>query len=207
MSLNRRKFLNLGGKVTLLAFSAFSFGCSMKAEVKKFKKKNPKIAIVYGTRYGATHDTAKWIQLGLAKKVKLFNIDAMHSFSIIKDYDLVIIGSGIWEDGVHKKMLRFLQTQKELLKDKIVASFIVCGTTGEDEDGKKRIEKYFEELHSPLDEIPPLNEHFGGRIVMDELSVKDRRILKNVQKIKFESWDRTQPDKAKKFGTKTLEII
>jgi menaquinone-dependent protoporphyrinogen oxidase len=81
----------------------------------------------------------------------------------------------------------------------------VCGTTGEDEAGKLRIDGYFKKFHKPLQVKPKINKYFGGRMTIEKLSDKDRKLLDNfytkVLKKKFENWDRTQPKEAERFGS------
>lgn len=201
MNINRRNFLKLSSAVTLLSIGAFNFGCSIKPLVQD---KDKKVALIYATRYGATKDTAQWIEHGLDRDVDLLNIEDISFSETAKKYDFFIIGSGVWIDGVHKDMLKFLKTQKAELKDKIVASFILCGTTNKDVQGEARIEQYFSKFHSSLDEKPSLNEKFGGRMIIDKLNEKDKKLLEmfyeKVLKREFVSWDRTQPDKARLFG-------
>jgi len=201
MSTNRREFLKLSTGTVLLSMGAFNFGCSIQPLVDD---KDKKVALIYATRYGATKDTAEWIKEGLDREVDLLDIEKISFSDTAKNYDLFIIGSGVWIDGVHKDMLRFLETQKALLKDKIVASFILCGTTGEDVKGDERIEQYFTKFHSPLDKKPLLNEKFGGRLIIGKLNEKDRKLLETfyerVLKREFVSWDRTEPKKAYSFG-------
>ena len=208
MSKNRREFLKLGSSAILVSMGAFKFGCSLQPLVQD---KDKKVALLYATRYGATKDTAEWIAEGMGREVDLLDIEKISFAESAKKYDLFIIGSGVWIDGVHKDMLRFLETQKSLLKDKIIASFILCGTTGEDIKGDERIEDYFSKFHSSLDKKPPLNEKFGGRIVIEKLNVKDRKMLEvfyeRVLKREFVSWDRTEPEKADIFGKSTQEYI
>ena len=201
MSTNRRKFLKLGSGTVLLSMVAFNFGCSLQPLVQD---KNKKIALIYATRYGSTKDTAEWIAEGMGREVDLLDIEKISFEETAKNYDLFIIGSGVWIDGVHKDMLRFLQMQKPLLKDKVLASFILCGTTGEDVKGDERIESYFSKFHSSLNKKPPLNEKFGGRLIIEKLNTKDRKMLEvfyeRVLKREFVSWDRTEPNKAYDFG-------
>ncbi|MCD4667116.1 MAG: flavodoxin domain-containing protein [Sulfurimonas sp.] len=165
------------------------------------------MALIYATRYGATKDTAEWIKKGFNRDIDLLNIEEISFSDTAKKYDLFILGSGVWIDGVHKDMLKFMDTQKEELQDKIIASFILCGTTNKDIKGEERIEKYFTKFHSSLDKKPPLNEKFGGRMIIDKLNEKDRKLLdtfyKKVLKREFVSWDRTEPKKAEFFGKKT----
>ncbi|MEA3330557.1 MAG: flavodoxin domain-containing protein [Campylobacterota bacterium] len=206
MSKTRRDFLKLSSSVTLVTIGAFSFGCSLEPLVQD---KDKKVALVYATRYGATKDTAEWIANGINRDIDLLNIEDISFSKTVKEYDLFILGSGVWIDGVHKDMLKFLKEYKAELKDKIVASFILCGTTGKDLKGDERIEQYFTKFHASLDKKPLLNEKFGGRIIIDKLNEKDKKLLdtfyKRVLKREFVSWDRTEPKKAELFGKKILD--
>ncbi len=202
--MDRRDFLLTTG-IALASASAYSFGNSIKPLIDD---KLEKIALVYGTRYGATEDTAKWIAKGIGSNVDVLNIETIDFDETIHKYDKFIIGSGIWIDGAHKRLMELLSTHTEQIQSKIIASFIVCGTTGEDEAGKARIEGYFERFHKALDVKPALKRHFGGRMIIDKLSEKDRKLLdnfyRNVLKKEFVSWDRTKPEISEKFGTEVV---
>ncbi len=208
MSANRREFLKLGSSAVLVSMAAFNFGCSLQPLVNDKEKK---VALIYATRYGSTKDTAEWIAKGLGREVDLLDVEKITFCATAKNYDLIIIGSGVWIDGVHKDMLRFLETQKRFLKDKIVASFILCGTTGEDVKGDERIESYFSKFHSSLDKKPALSEKFGGRMIIEQLNDKDRKMLEvfyeRILKREFVSWDRTEPEKAQQFGVKGQKYL
>jgi len=199
--MNRRLFLH--GIITSAA--ALSFGCSIKPLVSDKKKK---VALIYATRYGATLDTAQWIAQGMEREVDLLNIETITFKDIINDYDHFIIGSGIWVDGVHREILTLLQQHHKEIQSKLLATFIVCGTTQKKESGRARIEQYFRRFHAALETEPPLHEQFGGRIVIEKLTQKDRKLLehfyKKVLKKEFVSWDRREPKKAKLFGHTVL---
>ena len=198
--MKRRDFLLTAG-MALMSASAYSFGESIKPLINE---KTDKIALIYGTRYGATEDTAKWIAKGMGVSVDVLNIESINFNETLHDYDTFIIGSGIWIDGAHKRLMELLSKHTDEMESKIIASFIVCGTTGEDEAGKGRIEGYFERFHKPLTVKPKIQRHFGGRMVIEKLSEKDRKLLdnfyRNVLKKEFKSWDRTKPKEAEKFG-------
>ena len=201
MNKKRRDFLKTTNRIALLSLGAFSFGYAVEPLVAD---KNKKIALIYATRYGATKDTAEWIKKGFGRDIELLNIKDISFENTAKEYDLFIIGSGVWIDGVDKDILKFLETQKQELKDKVIASFILCGTTGEDVDGEKRIEQYFKKFHAPLDKKPLLNEKFAGRMIIDKLNKKDKKLLetfyKRILKREFVSWDRTEPKRAEIFS-------
>ena len=205
--MKRREFIKLGSGALLISMSALNFGCSIQPLVKD---KNKKVAILYATRYGATKDTSIWIAEGLGREVDLLNVEDINFEETAKKYDLFIIGSGVWIDGVHKDMIKFLETQKETLGEKVIASFILCGTTSKDAKGEERIQRYFSKFHAPLEKKPQLSNYFGGRMNIEQLNEKDRKILtifyKKILKREFVSWDRTQPEKAKNFGIKLNEL-
>ena len=200
----RRDFL-LGIGVTLISASAYSFGEVLSPLIDK---KTDKVALLYGTRYGATKDTAKWIAEGTGVNIDVLNIEEIDFSKTLKAYDTFILGSGIWIDGPHKRLIELLRTHTKEMQEKTIASFIVCGTSGEDEAGKLRIEGYFKRFHEPLIVKPTLTKHFGGRMIIEELSDKDRKLLDNfytkVLKKEFKSWDRTDPESAEIFGKELL---
>lgn len=198
--MKRRDFL-LTASIALMSASAYSFGESIK---QLMNDKANKIALIYGTRYGATEGTANWIVKGIGRSVDVLNIESIDLDETVHKYDTFIIGSGIWVDGAHKRLMELLSKHTDEIQSKIIASFIVCGTTGEDEAGKGRIEGYFKRFHQPLTVKPKIQRHFGGRMIIEKLSEKDRKLLdnfyKNVLKKEFVSWDRTKPEEAEKFG-------
>ena len=198
--MDRRDFL-LGIGITLVSASAYSFGESLKPLTEG---KSEKVALIYGTRYGATKDTAAWIARGIGENVDVYNIEEIDFDETVQHYDKFIIGSGIWIDGAHTRLMKLLSDHSEVMQSGTIASFIVCGTTGEDEAGKLRIAGYFEKFHEPLQIKPKINRHFGGRMTIEKLSDKDRKLLDHfytkVLKKKFENWDRTDPELAEKFG-------
>ena len=199
--MDRRDFL-LSIGIALVSASAYSFGESLKPLIEG---KSEKVALLYGTRYGATKDTAMWIARGTGKHIDVLNIEEIDFDKTVHLYDKFIIGSGIWIDGPHTRLMKLLSVYTEVIQPKIIASFIVCGTTGEDEAGKARISGYFERFHKPLTVKPTVNKQFGGRMTIEKLSDKDRKLLDHfytkVLKKKFENWDRTNPELAEKFGT------
>ena len=177
--MHRRDFLLTLG-ITLVSASAYSFGKSIQKNIQK----SDNIALVYGTRYGATEDTAKWIAKGMASSVDILNIENINFEETVKKYDKFVIGSGIWIDGAHKRLMELLSIHTE--------------------------EGYFERFHKPLRVKPEVKRHFGGRMVIEKLSEKDRKLLdnfyRNVLKKEFVSWDRTKPEESEKFGNELLAL-
>lgn len=201
--ISRRDFLVKAA----LSMAALNFGCSISGLVRD----SSRTALIYATKYGATKDTAGWIRNGVNGEVDLLNIENISFPHTAKGYDSFIIGSGVWIGGVHNRLLEFLTSQAEMLDGKVIASFIVCGTDGGTESGKKRISSYFEPFHAPLKKMPLLSEYFGGRIIVEKLTDEDREALikfyRTFLKSELTSWDKTDPDKAGRFGKDAARLL
>lgn len=201
--ISRRDFLLKAA----LSLAALNFGCSISTLIGE----KSATALIYATKYGATRDTAGWIQNGINGDVDLLNIEDIYFPRTAKSYDAFIIGSGVWIGGVHNRLLEFLTSQADMLDGKVIASFIVCGTDGGTESGKKRIRSYFEPFHAPLTKLPLLSEYFGGRIIVEKLTEEDREALikfyRTFLKSELTSWDKTDPDKAGRFGKDAARLL
>lgn len=195
---DRRDFLNILGKTTVGMFMAYSFGCSMQS------KSDSKLAIVYASRYGATSDTASWVAEGMGGDVTLLDIENVDFDRLVKEFDHLVLGSGVWTGGVHQRLKEFVATYSEQLQNKVLGSFVVCGSDGNTKSGRKRIAGYLAGINGPLLTLPEHVANFGGRLVLEKLSPEDRTQLtmfyqKYLQK-ELEAWDRTDPEKTKDYG-------
>ncbi|NTW83635.1 MAG: hypothetical protein HGB36_09765 [Chlorobiaceae bacterium] len=200
-TLSRREFLARAWKYSSLAVLAMSFGYEAAACCRDREKST---ALLYATRYGATKDTAKWIRKGMEMPLDLLDIERISIPEVLGGYDRFIVGSGIWIMGAHPKVLEFFETGRETLQEKLLGTFIVCGSADGSEQGKQRSEHYFNKMHTPLLVKPPLSRAFGGRMVVSRLSEEDRTKLtafyKNFLNQDLLDWDLTDPGKAKLFG-------
>lgn len=191
-----------------LSLAALNFGCSIS---KLTGDRAGNTALIYATKYGATRDTAKWIRNGINGEVDLLNIEDISFPGTAKGYGSFIVGSGVWLGGVHNRLLDFLTSQAEALDGKVMASFIVCGTDGGTESGKKRINGYFDQFHAPLKKLPLLSDYFGGRITVEKLTDEDREALikfyRTFLKSELTSWDKTDPDKARRYGEEASRLL
>jgi menaquinone-dependent protoporphyrinogen oxidase len=103
-----------------------------------------KSLIIYGTRYGATHEIAKTIEKTL--NAEGFEVEVLQDYRsmkyIISEYDLVIIGSGIKAGKWTQNTLDFLEKYyKEL--SKIHTAFFVSSGEAMKSSRKKWIEKRY----------------------------------------------------------------
>ena len=199
---DRRVFLKKIAAGSLGLWAALNFGQAIAQRVPN----HARIACVYATRYGATRDNAEWIASGINQDVSLFDIEIDAVDRVVADYDFVIVGSGVWREGVHAAIKSFVADYADHLTDKLIASFVVCGTQANSEKNKKRIEGYFAGMHESLPRAPHLYQALGGRLRVDQLNEEDRakltRFYTKVLKRELESWDRTDKQAALSFASK-----
>nr|VFJ47680.1 MAG: menaquinone-dependent protoporphyrinogen oxidase [Candidatus Kentron sp. FM]VFJ63462.1 MAG: menaquinone-dependent protoporphyrinogen oxidase [Candidatus Kentron sp. FM]VFK12295.1 MAG: menaquinone-dependent protoporphyrinogen oxidase [Candidatus Kentron sp. FM] len=200
--LSRRNFLYESGKYSATTLLAFAFGAGIRRSVAGT---NGKIALVYATRYGATKDIAHWIAEGIHQPISVFDLAETDTRELVSKYDRVILGSPIFTGEPVQIMLDFMKKQAIHLDNKVVATFVVCGTRPNSEKNKQRIAGYLASLNEPLIGKPLLTAHFGGRMILDKLTDEHRESMrffyKNILKRELVSWDRTDPEAAKRFGT------
>jgi menaquinone-dependent protoporphyrinogen oxidase len=200
---NRRDFI----KYSLTALLALNFGCSIKGLLGKDKK----AALIFGTKYGSTGDTAKWVKKGTGANIDLINIEELNFEAALAKYDCFIVGSGVWIDGIHKRLKQFLSSESGHLKQRVLASFVVCGSQDTTEGGRKRIKRYLNQINSSLGYEPVLSSSFGGRVIVEQLTKEDREALTKFYRKylgkELVSWDRTDEKKAVEYGKKLDRLI
>ena len=187
--IDRRSFLKGSCKVTAGLALAFNFGCSIKKNIPQDKP----VSLVYATRYGSTYDTAMWIKNGIGSNVTLVDLETANLKDVFAEDALLILGSGVWIGS----------------QQRVIGSFVVCGTLGDSEGGRQRIAGYLAQIHEPLGYVPRFSKNFGGRIVVDALNAEDKEALtqfyRKYKNQELTSWDRTSPTAASAFGA-TLEL-
>ena len=130
-----------------------------------------KALIAYGTRYGATADTAGTIGETLEQEGMEVDVVDLKRQKVkgVADYDLVVVGSGIqinrWTAGPR----RFLKRHRQELAGRKLALFVCCGSAtpmDDKEDKASTIEKarkdYLEAIASQYGLHPTALGLFGA---------------------------------------------
>jgi menaquinone-dependent protoporphyrinogen IX oxidase len=154
--------------------------------------------IIYGSRYGSTAWTARWIAEGMAGKA---TVVAAKDAGDLSGYDAVILGSGIYGDQVHADMAAFLEKRGGEIRDRIVALFVVCGTPADQSGG------YLEMFAAKCQAKPSLLKAFGGWQKKEILSPEDLKGLEAYYKsvnYPFENYDHTDKAACLAFGKDIL---
>jgi menaquinone-dependent protoporphyrinogen IX oxidase len=126
--------------------------------------------IIYASKYGSTAEYA----LLMAQKL---NTQALRAPAVpseaVSEVDFIVLGSPIYGYSVLPEMQRFLLDNKEILVEKPIAAFVVCGDTlwnpRSGEGGQKNLEKLTK--HLPVK--PFATVILGGRMRMEQLDNED----------------------------------
>lgn len=132
-----------------------------------------KTLIVYASKTGATEKCAKKLvsRINNTKMVNILNYN-----EDINNYDLIIIGSPIRMGMIDKRIKKFLNNNKEILKLKNVAYFICCGFN-------ENYKKYYEQnIPKDLLDIAIIYDTFGGEMDIEKQKGFDKFIVKMVSK-------------------------
>ncbi|MBM3421914.1 MAG: hypothetical protein FJY09_01475 [Chlorobi bacterium] len=206
--LSRRAFFARVLRYSSAAALAMSFGFEASA---RCRGKVQSTALLYATRYGATKETARWVRKGMDTPADVLDIERVSIPEVLAGYDRFIVGSGIWIKGAHPKVLEFFQTGRDTLQERLLGTFIVCGSADGSETGKELVEHYLHLMHAPLSARPPLSRAFGGRLVVGRLSDGDREKLaafyRNYLNQELRDWDLTDSGKANVFGNEIEDIL
>lgn len=127
-----------------------------------------KSIIIYKGKYGATRQYAGW--LGAALHLPLKTPEELPEADI-KMYDCIIMGSSVY---IGKLLIRdWIKQYADVLKNKKILLFIVCGT-----NNQKEQEKIIKQ-NVPDGLLDPSHIFFlPGRLIQSKLSWKDRFMLK-----------------------------
>jgi menaquinone-dependent protoporphyrinogen oxidase len=149
-----------------------------------------KALIVYGTRYGATANTSEIIadvlsQEGFEVRVVDAKVDKLQS---IREFELIIVGSGIRMGRWTKDPEKFLEKFQQELNNKKVALFVSSGAAHPLTEGEEKIMeiedariKYLEEKAAKYNLQPIALGLFGGVYDFNKMSWFFRKTMSSVK--------------------------
>lgn len=85
-----------------------------------------KVLIVCASKYGSTLQISKWIAQRLTYEGFEVDVEVPEKDVMIQDYDTVIMGSGIYSEGVLSSLKTFVEMKLDVLKEKTVVLFGVA---------------------------------------------------------------------------------
>jgi menaquinone-dependent protoporphyrinogen oxidase len=141
-----------------------------------------KILVAYGSKRGSTAEIAE--KIGETLRQKGLQVDVLDAGTVndLTPYSKIILGSSVYIGRWHKKAVRFLKKNIEVL-EKLPVWLFICGPTGpgnpiEQMDGwfyPKSLRSVIERIH-PRDFIC-----FGGKLEMKTLNPFEKLIINKVK--------------------------
>ena len=127
--------------------------------------------VIYDTKYGSTEQMAHWIAEGI-NDADIKHVDDVTSLF----YDLIVIGSPVYNDAPSRHILTFLDKYKENLANKRLALFTVNMPYDMTQDKVKQFEgsKVLNELESKVKGKVIDTHAFLGKIDVKELTALDK---------------------------------
>ena len=135
------------------------------------------ILIAYGSRYGCTEEVSKEIGKALEKEglnVSLVNLELSKNVPDLKNFDGILVGSGIKISKWTKETDNFLKKNKGSLKSKILGLYTCSGLAMEDADKAKKT--YIEDKMEKLGIDAQLFDVFPGKSILSDFDLSNPKI-------------------------------
>ena len=174
----RRKFICDGAKITGAAICTANLGLSslfaqsQETENNQFPeshcgsidKGSRKILIAYASDYGSTGEIAVAIGDTLCEAGNTVDTKWIKNLKDLSEYDAVLVGSPIIYEDWLPEAREFVQSNKDILKEKPVAYFISCMAMSRKEEGAiEQAIEYSDKLCTLVPEVKPVSiGRFGG---------------------------------------------
>lgn len=121
-----------------------------------------KTLIVTASRYGSTEQIGRWI--GERLRYDEFTVDLVKAGDVpasLDDYEVVIMGSGLYSHSVLPELKAFIEKNRSVLKDKTNALFGVAMKT--------EPVFYKGKIHGGLEHLIPQIEMLNGSVIHAEM--------------------------------------
>jgi menaquinone-dependent protoporphyrinogen IX oxidase len=126
--------------------------------------------IIYASKYGSTAQYARLIAEKLDTEALAVSEGLLTALSRTH---VVVLGSPIYGSSVLPDMECFLRENREILAEKALAAFVVCGDTLWNPEAGEGGHRNFEKLTKLLPSKPFAGMVLGGRMRMEELDDED----------------------------------
>jgi menaquinone-dependent protoporphyrinogen oxidase len=168
---------------------------------------NRRAIVIYDSKYGSTEQVANWIAEGVNDADLKYVGDVTSVF-----YDLVVVGSPIYDEAPSQKIIKFLDRNKDNLANKRVALFTVSVPLGMTPERVKRYTgaQKLKELASHVKGEIIDSRAFLGRIDTKDMSALDRlslHIQYFLKGYKLQDVDFMSRDEAIAWGRKLINIV
>jgi menaquinone-dependent protoporphyrinogen oxidase len=163
--------------------------------------------VVYDTKYGATEQIANWIAEGI-NDADIRHVDDIEGL----DYDLVVVGSPIYNDMPSPRIVDFLEKYQDVLQNRKVALFTVSVPYDMTPDRAKRYagQKEMKRLFDRVKGTVIASRAFLGKIDLKEMTEFDRlslRIWYFLKGYRLKEANYMNRDDAVEWGKKLYDLL
>jgi menaquinone-dependent protoporphyrinogen oxidase len=168
-----------------------------------------RVLIICDTRYGSTKTIAQWIAEGAAGVGHVDVVVQNVAEADPRGFDLIVIGSPIYEEHPLPSVVDFLAANRDRLSDKDVALFVVCVDYGL-VPKEELVRRYVTDLQARAAGRVRAIEVFGGYLDVDKLSDTDRKLIEdfaNLMGVPITQVNKLDPLSARKFGAQVANFL
>jgi menaquinone-dependent protoporphyrinogen oxidase len=218
--INRRKFLQLGGVTlgaALLGVSGLTTSCSTEMEPVEIDwidttygesvMSSGKILVTYASASGSTVGVADVIGKKLAEAGNIVDVRPVKEVKDLKGYRAVVIGSAIHGGLWLPEAVKFVEDNKQTLKQMPTAFFLVClMTLKNDEQSRSFVGDYLKDMRA---EVSPVSEgRFKGAYLPEKYDFWTRISMKFfVGYLKIKAGDYRDWDAVNAWAEKTQPLL
>jgi menaquinone-dependent protoporphyrinogen oxidase len=123
-----------------------------------------RVLVAHASKYGSVEEVARYIGAVLRDTGVDCDVVPAHAAEHVSDYDLVVLGSGLYMGRLHREARRFLRRHHHELGEARFAVFAM-GPLSDDPAEKEKVRPQLEHgLERYPDVVPLASEIFGGVI-------------------------------------------
>lgn len=160
------------------------------------------VLVAYASKYGSTAQIAKLIGNGIDGNVDVQNVDDITNL----DYDLIILGTPLYEDQPLPQMRDFINENQQQLQSAKKAIFVITTEPTNDERDQKNIDLFKNIVPGEV----VSEQIFGGEVDMQEVSNEDanymNQYLSSIGEPK-ESFQFIEEQECQNFGEKLNQFL
>jgi menaquinone-dependent protoporphyrinogen oxidase len=157
--------------------------------------------IAYSTRYGSTEKVAKKLRAKLIDPVDIIDLKEFHNPDV-SNYELIILGGGIYFGKTQKNLKDFLKNNLDILKTKKIGLFL-CAGEKDPEVKQSLIKKNFPK---ELRDSSLATDILGHAIRIDVLTFSEKILVKYLKGV-TESYEEFYEEKIEDFAEKINNSI
>jgi menaquinone-dependent protoporphyrinogen IX oxidase len=127
----------------------------------------------------------------------------------LRGFDLIVIGSPIYEEHPLPSVVNFLAAKRDRLNDKDLALFVVCVDYGA-VPKEELVRRYLADLQARVAGRVRAIEVFGGYLDVDKLSDTDKKLIEDFARligVPVTKVNKLDKRSARKFGAQVAHFL